>query len=385
LFDGMMNEMHGQRVKYLYAYRKEGNHVVALLCNSIPPEVVYGMGNFIPVSVCMGAGEVEPYGDEYTSGMCSLLRSMVGFLKTGMCVFFNLADYVMASDLCPDLKKTADIVPKISDEFDVFCASFQISVNNDINLDYSGLREWVNRISGGSGFDKEKLVRYSELYSQIRHVYKSILGLRKEQNPPIDGRNSLWIQQLVLVEEPVKLLSALVKLEEELNFRIRENIGYDISGSKKRVMLIAPRIMPPFAEIFRLIENNDAIVVCEEIDMGITNIDYDIKKFLKIVNGEQTNVEEGVKYLMESVDRTSSPCFKDFDFDKIKKKINDYKVDSVINFSFTDCHTMINKTKNINELLNKQGVRSMVLQAGYMEIYEKKEHYMGLISEFINS
>ncbi|MFO7999998.1 MAG: 2-hydroxyacyl-CoA dehydratase family protein, partial [Marinilabilia sp.] len=121
LFDRMMNEMHGKRIKDLYAYRREGNHVVTLLCNSIPPEIIYAMDNFIPVSVCMGAGEVEPYAGEETKDMCSLTRSMTGFLKTGMCVFFNLADHVLASDLCPDVKKTSEIVRAYSNEFEVYC------------------------------------------------------------------------------------------------------------------------------------------------------------------------------------------------------------------------------------------------------------------------
>ncbi|MDA3881259.1 MAG: 2-hydroxyacyl-CoA dehydratase family protein [Prolixibacteraceae bacterium] len=384
LFDAMMNDMHGKRVKDLYAYRREGNHVVALLCNSIPPEVVYGMGNFIPVSVCMGAGEVEPYADEYTKGMCSLARSMMGFLKTGMCVFFNLADHVLASDLCPDIRKASTIIPKISDDLDVYCAEFQETGKHKINLNFSGLQEWVSGISPGKGFNKEKLVVYAVLYSEIRQVYKSILGLRKNQNPPIDGKNSLWIQQLALVEEPKKLLSALKYLREELNNNVKENIGYDPSGRKKRIMLITPRIMPPFAEIFRLIESSDALIVCEEIDMGITNIGYTIEDLMKITNVENSSIEDSVRCIMENIDKTSSSCFEEFDIERIKKRISDYNVDAVINYSFKNCKKMEIKIKNINDLLNKNSIPSMALQTGYMEIYEKEDLYLDQISRFLN-
>lgn len=384
LFDGMMNDMHGKRVKDLYAYRREGNHVVAVLCNSIPPEVVYGMGNFIPVSVCMGAGEVEPYADEFTKGMCSLSRSMMGFLKTGMCVFFNLADHVLASDLCPDIRKASTIIPKITDDLDVYCAEFQKTGNHKINLNFSGLQEWVSGISPDKGFNKEKLVEYAVLYSEIRQVYKSILSLRKNLNPPIDGKNSLWIQQLALVEEPKKLLSALKALSEELNNNVKQNIGCNPLGTRKRIMLITPRIMPPFAEIFRLIENNNAIIVCEEIDMGITNIGYNIEDWLKIINDENSTIEDSVRYIMESIDEASSSCFEEFDIERIKKHISDYKVDAVINYSFTNCKKMEIKTKSINDLLNKSNIPSMALQTGYMEIYEKEDLYMDQISSFLS-
>ena len=384
LFDAMMNEMHGKRVKDLYAYRREGNHVIALLCNSIPPEIIYGMGNFVPVSVCMGAGEVEPYADEFTKGMCSLTRSMIGFLKTGMCVFFNLADHVLASDLCPDISKAASIIPKISDDLDVYCAEFQKTEDHNIDLNFSGLQEWVTKISSGKGFDIEKLFEYAVLYSEIRQVYKSILSLRKNQNPPIDGKNSLWIQQLTLVEEPKKLLSSLVVLREELTNNLKENIGFNPSGSKKRIMLITPRIMPPFSEIFRLIESNNAIIVCEEIDMGITNIDYNIEDLTKIINDKNSTIEDSVRYVMENIDKTSSSCFEEFDIERIKKQILDYKVDAVISYSFSNCKKMEIKTKTITDLLNRCKIPSLNLQTGYMEIYENENLYMDQINRFLN-
>lgn len=384
LFDAMMNDMHGKRVKDLYAYRKDGNHVMALLCNSLPPEVVYGMGNFIPVSVCMGAGEVEPYADEYTSGMCPITRSMMGFLKTGMCVFFNLADHVLASDLCSDIRKTANIIPEISTDFDVYCAEFIKSGNQKIKLNYTGLQEWVTKITEGKGFNKDKLVEYAVLYSEIRQVYKSILSLRKNQNPPIDGKNSLWIQQLALVEEPKKLLSALQELKEELTKKINENIGYNPSGRKKRIMLITPRIMPPFAEIFRLIESNDAIIVCEEIDMGITNIDYHIEDLIKIIKDEHSTTEDIVRGIMENIDKTSSSCFEEFDIDRIKKRISEYNVDAVINYSLRNCKKLQIKVKNINDLLNKSNIPSMTLETGYMDIYENEDFHKDQIRCFLN-
>lgn len=384
LFDAMMNDMHGKRVKDLYAYRKDGNHVIAMLCNSLPPEVVYGMGNFIPVGVCMGAGEVEPYADEYTHGMCPITRSMMGFLKTGMCVFFNLADHVLASDLCSEIRKTANLIPEISKDFDVYCAEFLKTGNHKINLNFAGLQEWVTKITDGKGFNKDKLVEYAVLYSEIRKVYKSILSLRKSQNPPIDGKNSLWIQQLALVEEPKKLLSALQELKEELNGKLNENVGYNSSGRKKRVMLLTPRIMPPFAEIYRLIESNDAIVVCEEIDMGITNIDYTLEDLMKIIGDEHSSIEDIVRCIMGNIDKTSSSCVEEFDFEIIKKRIFEYNVDAVINYSFKNCKKQQLKANKVNELLNRNNIPSMAFETGYMDIYENENFHKDQIGCFLN-
>jgi benzoyl-CoA reductase/2-hydroxyglutaryl-CoA dehydratase subunit BcrC/BadD/HgdB len=382
LFDEMMNGMHGQRVKDLYAYRREDNHVMALLCNSIPPELIYSLGNFVPVSACMGAGEVEPYADQYTRGMCTLTRSMIGFLHTGMCVFFNLADYVLGSDLCPSVKKATGLVQHISNDFEVFC--LKTRTDKSIAFDYDGFYEWVMKITHGSGINVKKLVEYSRLFSEIRKEYQAVLEFRKHANPPINGKNSLWIQQLALVEEPEKLLAALRELKAELRKHVEKNVGYNPEGTQKRVMLITPPIMPPFGEIYRIIENAGGLVVCEESDMGISNISYDFEEFHKLLEGNTANIKQAVKYMMESVEENSSSCISTFDIEKIVQKIQEYQVDAVINFSFRNCDAMESKTKNITESLNKRGMPSFQLTTDYMEMYENEETYKDRISRFLN-
>lgn len=382
LFDEMMNGMHGQRVKDLYAYRREGNHVVALLCNSIPPELVYSLGNFVPVSVCMGAGEVEPYADQYTRGMCTPIRSMIGFLHTGMCVFFNLADHVLGSDLCASVGKATGLVQQISDDFEVFCLKTQR--NHSIDFDFDDFHEWALKITDGRGIDSAKLVEYSRLFSEIRKEYRNVLEFRKYSNPPIDGKNSLWIQQLALVEEPKKLLTALRQLKDELQKHVEKNVGYNPQGRKKRVMLITSRIMPPFGQIYRIIENAGGLVVCEEFDMGITNISYDFRIFSEILERDPANIKPAVKYMMESVNENSSSCISDFEIDKLEQKIHDYHVDAVINFSFKNCETMETKTNSINESLINKGFLSLQVTTDYMEIYENERIYEGIISRLLN-
>ena len=374
LFDDMMNEMHGKRIKDLYAYRRAGSHVVTLLSNSIPPELVYAMGHFIPVSVCMGAGELEPYAGEETQEMCSLNRSMIGFLKTGMCVFFNLADHVLASDLCPQIRKTSEIIRDYSDELEVYCMEIHKDDRGGVSVNVSDLLEWVNKVTEGRGIDLDKLLEYAELFSEIRSTYKDILDFRKNLNPPLNGKNSIWIQQVALVEEPRKLLQSLQQLYSELAQNVHQNKGYDPDQQKKRVMLITPRNMPPFAELYRLVESYDALVVCEEIDMGITNIDYDFGILEELVNDNAGDhyPEEVIQYITKSLDVNSTSCMAHFDEEKILRKVRDFQVDTVILFAFYQCPVMQKKTKNIFNLLKVHEVPALELYANYLDVYEQE-------------
>lgn len=383
LVDGMMNEMHGQRVKDLYKYRKEGNHVVALLCNALPPELIYAIDKCQPVTVCMGGGEVEQYASGITQGMCSITRSMTGFLVTGMCVFFNVADYVIASDVCRCIKKTAENMEKSTADVDIFTTHMKEEGHSSISTDMTSINQWIEHMGSGQGVNKERFLKYAHLYSSLRQVFKRIFALRKAPNPPINGKNALWAQQLFLVEEPKKLLNAMEKLENELKINLNKGIGYNPKGKKKRVMLIAPRIMPPFTDIYRLVENNNALIVCEESCMGITNVDYDYEQLKKLLQENNQSYKSAIQYITQSVNVNSCACFHNHDSHELKRKIKEYNVDAVILYAFKNCCVMEIKNNQIAETLDNDNIPYMKIKTDYMELYDQEEKLMKQIEKFL--
>ncbi|MFO8053595.1 MAG: 2-hydroxyacyl-CoA dehydratase family protein [Bacteroidales bacterium] len=383
LIDAMMNEMHGKRVKDLYKYRKAGNHVVALLCNAIPPEIVYGMDNCQPVTVCMGGGEVEQYADHLTRGMCPVTRSMTGFLMTGMCVFFNVSDYVIASDVCNCIHQTAQNMDKAAKDVDVFTARMKDEQSQNLKLDITGFHQWVEHLKKGEGFNKERLLNYAYIYSRLRELYKNVMELRKAHNPPINGKNSLWAQQLFLVEDPEKLLHAMQKIENELRENLHKGTGYNPDGKKKRVMLVAPRIMPPFTDIYRLVENNNAIIVCEESCMGITNTIYDYEKFAALLRDNEQSIDPAIKYITENMNKNPCACFYDHSMKDIKQKIQDYNVEALILYAFSNCPVMEKKNKTIAAHLQKENIPCMQIKTDYLQLYEQEEELMKKIEKFL--
>jgi benzoyl-CoA reductase/2-hydroxyglutaryl-CoA dehydratase subunit BcrC/BadD/HgdB len=383
IIDTMMNDLKGQRIKDLYISRREGKHIVDILCHSIPPEIIYAVDDHVAVNVCMAAGELEPYADQYTQGMCPLTRSMIGLNNTGMCVFFNVADYAIGNNLCHNITRTMEIFNETCNDLDMFHLDTKRIDSNHLSVNFSGLEQWINTISKGIGFNRESFIRYAKLFTEIRNTYKAIWELRKVANPPLDGHNSMWLQQLFLVSDPERLLNVLLDLKKEMEENITKNIGFNNKGNKKRVMLITPRIMPPFAEIYRVIENVDAIVVCEEMCMGISNVSYNIDTLLSILNKNNDSFEEATKYIMESIDQSECSCTKGFNIDKIMGRIKEYNVDAVINFSFKNCPCMENKIQNISELVVQNGIPTMNIVTDYIEIYDNADSYMERIKAFL--
>ena len=382
--DERMNQMHGQRVKDLYSYRREGNHVVALPDSQIPPELIYGIEHFVPVGVCMGAGEVEQYVDQITRGLATPIRSMIGFLATGMCVFYNLSDYVLGTNLSFSFERGTEIIKEITNDFNVFCLNYSKEIDK-ATIDFENLSQWIEKVSNGKGINRSRFIDYCKLYASIRKEYQAIAKLRSHSNPPIDGCNSLWIQQLYPVEEPRKLLQQLIKLHNELDQNIINGIGYNKNGDKKRVLLVTPRIMPPFAEIYRLIERSGGLVVLEQTDMGITNIDYNLDELLTIVQNDSGAFENSIRYIMESINTVESSSFVYSDKTDLKRKIEEYAIEAIICFNFRDCPEMDAKINNITEYGSALGIPLKTIQSDYLEMYDKETSLSEEIKDFLNA
>lgn len=381
-FDGMMNEMHGQRVKDLYEYRKNGNHIVGLIDSQVPPELIYGINKFVPVGVCMGAGEVEKYVDIYTKELATPIRSMIGFLATGMCVFLNLSDYIIGTDLSYSLKKSTDLIKEIAKDIDVFCISYR-KIDNKTEIDFTKLIRWIETISSGKGINRTRFIKYCKLYTSIRDKYKQIDRLRRDLNPPIDGCNNLWIEQLYPVEDPSKLLKELKKLHKELEQNIKKGIGYNENGEKKRVLLITPRIMPPFTEIYRLIERNGGLIVHEQTDMGITNIEYSLDKLISMTKNRNWPIEKAIRYVVESVNTNNSSSFTYVDKAELQRVIRDYTINAVICFNFQNIPEMDEKIKGIIEFIKTTKIPSMTIKSDYIEMYESENSLSKKIQDFL--
>jgi benzoyl-CoA reductase/2-hydroxyglutaryl-CoA dehydratase subunit BcrC/BadD/HgdB len=88
--------------------------------------------------------------------------------------------------------------------------------------------------------------------------------------------------------------------------------------------------------------------------------------------------------MLNSLDRSECSCHNGFDKEKIMKKIEDYKVDAVVNFSFSSCPYMEEKTQSIHKFLTAQGVPALNFVTNYMEIYENDASYIKKITEFLH-
>lgn len=380
-FDQIMNDIHGKRVKDLYQHRKNGGHIIALLCHAIPPELIYALENHIPVNICMGAGEVEKYGDQYTQGLCPIARSIAGFFISGMCVFLNLSDTLFGNNRCDILKKTANMIDSISNEIELFLIK---SDSKQGGIDFNSFQQWIDKEPKKRKLDRQNLIKYATLFSEIRETYTQIMASRKENNPPIDGKNSLWIQQLYLVAEPHQLLLALKNLKNELDQNIVNNIGYNPDHSKKRVLLITPRMMIPFTEIYSIIEECNAIIVAEEICMGISNTQYDLNHLLETNELKESKIEDLINNITGGLSQSECSCHDDYNPIKLQEKITQYHIDAIIHFSFTNCSCMINKEHKITDECKKCSIPSLTIESDYLNVYQGAEKLREQMNNFLS-
>ena len=77
--------------------------------------------------------------------------------------------------------------------------------------------------------------------------------------------------------------------------------------------------MPPFTEIYRLIEKNNALIVHEKTCMGIDNFDYQPEELAEIIESKDKSMESALKFITENMNNESCACFSGYDLNNLLK------------------------------------------------------------------
>ncbi len=374
LVDKMFDDTHSVFIKALKERREKGGHVISLFCHAVPPEVFYAAPDTFPVNTCMGASELEVHATDQMQDSCSLSRSLTGFLNSGMCVFMNVADYAININACHSFKRLPNAVsPKVTLNIK--------NIEKDEEVRSSELLTALKEISSGE-LDRDRFLKYSQMYLKIRSLYKDISSFRKAANPPVSGKDIMWMQQMYLASSPETLLPTLEKIKAELAEKLKNNIGNDPSGEKKRVLLISPRHMPPFAQIYRLIENSGGVIVREYMCTGIEIGDYDFSTVKSLVKSEGIT-DNVIDITMQKANTTALACETNFDKEQLEADLKAYSIDKVIVVAFKKCLSMLVKNNKIQKLLESKNVDCLNFDASYDESYINEGSLKNQIKNFL--
>lgn len=374
--DTMFEQMHGKRIKDLMHMRKQNKRVVSLFCHAVPPELFYAQADTVSVSICCGGAELERYADSELPDACSLSRSLLGFLNTGMCVFHNVANHAVNVKACHSFCSLKHAKALKTDKFKAE------NLSNNSTAQFARELDGYIKQNALNGLKTENLLETAKLYHEIRSVYNKISEVRKSDNPPLSGKDMLWMYQMYLTVEPLYLLDTLQIIFKGLQEADVNGKGYNPHGLKKRVLLLTARHMPPYTQLFRITENAGGIVVKEMMCTGVHNVNYRLDKLRELCRNKTFADREIIEYMVASPAVNDLACSSEIDEAQLLQTIRDYNAEAVICFAFDNCPTGIEKTERVGAIL-KNKLPVYIVNTDYEDTYEREDEITEGIKRFL--
>jgi benzoyl-CoA reductase/2-hydroxyglutaryl-CoA dehydratase subunit BcrC/BadD/HgdB len=288
-FDHMIDHCYD----YAIEARRSGKHVVGILCEFTPRELILAAGG-VPVCLCGGSADTIPAAEEILpANLCPLIKSTFGYHLQKSNPFLEMADLIVAETTCDGKKKMYE----------------QMALSRPMHVlelpqkpgDPDAMEHWLAelyklRTHLETLFDQQvtdaRLRAAIELMNRERRLRRQLAALMQADNPPITGRQLLKLQSSIaaIPADLDQYEAILSKLKSGTGVppvgsspdRVREQAGQthgqDAHATKTpvRVLLTGVPIVHGAHRVLDIIEDNGGLVVCMENCSGLKPIIEDI-------------------------------------------------------------------------------------------------------------
>jgi len=335
-------------------WKAQGKKVVGFFCTYVPEEILYA-ADILPYRVAAPGCTQTTSADVYMTHVnCSFVRSCLEYALEGK---YDFLDGLVFTNSCDDIRRMSDIlrtidpkrlpligfldVPKKVDEYSIAWYRDEMSA----------FRGNVEKAFGVKVTDA-KLKKAIEVYNETRDLLKQLYELRRADNPPITGTETMKV-----------LLAATTTPREEFN-RLMKKLLKEIKG-REGVSNYKARLMisggggcddPAY---FDVMEELGGLVVTDTDCFGS-------RYFWKPVQIIEDDLMLGLA--KSYLDRPS--CARMMDriderIDFIKEMVRNFKVDGVIFQTLINCQVWGGQLLAIREEMKKAGIPFMELDREY--------------------
>jgi benzoyl-CoA reductase/2-hydroxyglutaryl-CoA dehydratase subunit BcrC/BadD/HgdB len=360
-FDEMLHESHGGRVKQLVDNMKAGNKNMGTFCIYVPEELPMAV-DVIPIPLCGGVNFSIPYSEQtFPRDICPLVKSTLGLSSSGTCPYKGVKQLTVGETTCDAKKKVWDVlsakmpfhvmeVPQKKNEFDVRIWRQEVDEFRSKVEDFSG-----KKVEAG------RLAKSIKIMNDKRRALLKLSELRRQDPPPISGQDALLVMQMALNADHEEFTEKLGILNAELAFRIEKNLSPIKAGSKRIMVSGCPSVMGNW-KVHALIEQAGGVVVVDETCTGT-------RYFENLVETTSTNVIDMTQALADRYFKIKCSCFTPNTerIADVQKKIEEYKVDGVVQYILQYCHTYNIEAMRVEGALKTKGIPSLKIVTDYSE------------------
>lgn len=329
------------KTSQLLDYKRSGKKVFGWLCTYSPEEIMHAAG-ILPIRITGYSQETElDDGNAYLYvNNCSFSRSC---LQLGLRGEYNFLDGVVGGSTCDGARRLFDLWRYyIGTPFHHVLTVPRKYTEKAHELYYREVVKFTEHLEEFLGFKitDEALCQSIMLYNESRKLLRDLYDLRKLDNPPITGAETMEILNASF-HMPKEIFNEWLKeLLREISVSGERNSG------RARIMLIGSVLTNP--EFVKSIEDQGGLVVTDEL---CTSTRY---------WGDPV-VLEGTASPIRAIARrylNNFPCARMFPsderFNRIIEFVHDFKVDGVISqivrYCVPYCHDLPLLTKRLNNI-----------------------------------
>ncbi|MBM4162754.1 MAG: 2-hydroxyacyl-CoA dehydratase [Ignavibacteria bacterium] len=369
-FDESFHASHGERVAEVYGYRKRGGKSIGTFCIYVPDEIALA-AEVLPIPLCGGSHWSVDYADKmFPREICPLIRSTFGMAFSNTCPYKKLKDGVVGETTCDAKKKAWDLL-----KFEVMEVP-QKKNERDRDLwraEVRAFKEYVERLSGVRVIP-ERLKASIRLLNRKRQVLQDINTFRKLPNPPISGLDALLVSQVALNQDLNAFMDGCERLIEELHRRVEDGVSaYAMEGPR---VLIAGTPSPMGNwKVHYAVESSGLQIVADETCTGI-------RYFRDLVDEAPDDLEGMIDAIADRYFKIDCSCFSPNTerIEHVKKIIEEYAIDGVVQNILSFCHGYNVEAKVIEDMLAGLGIPSLKIVTDYS--YEDLEQLKVRIESF---
>ncbi len=176
-------------------WKAEGKKVVGFFCTYVPEEILYA-ANILPYRVRAVGCEQTSSADVYMSQVnCSFVRSCLEYALGGK---YDFLDGMVFTRSCDNIRRLYDLFRVIIPEAFPFMHFIDMphKVNDEsIALYREFLEEFKENVEKSFGVEitDTNLITAINIYNETRDLLKQLYELRKADNPPLTGSESLSV------------------------------------------------------------------------------------------------------------------------------------------------------------------------------------------------
>ena len=331
----------------------EGNKVMAYWCCYAPEEIITAAG-MAPFRVRATGSTGTEQSDAYVSSInCSFCRHAFNMALNGK---YDFLEAVVWLNNCDHVRRMYDnwwrkvntpltkmmSLPKFTGEKQVAWWRDELVF----------LKEALEKHLGITITD-DKLREAISIHNEKRRLLRELYELRKSDNPPITGADTLAVVVASTAIPPVEFNQMLKELLAEL----KDSEG--IAGYSKRLMLVGSIFDNP--DYVRIVEDIGGLVVTDSLCFGTRAFAVDVDE----------NISDPLDALAKFTIQDRQHCPRLFGEFKRRSKfiqdaVKDYKVDGVIGFRMMFCDLWAGEYYMLNLDLKQAGIPFLYMDREYL-------------------